>query len=1157
MDPISAFGLAVNILTVVDLSAKIISTASEIWSSGEPISNHDRALVAEHLQSCCKKLKDSQQLSTQTHAGSLSSPLSPQHDDKLQELASEAKHIAEDIQASLIRRSKHGTVMKTLRDSILVMWGESKIKEKTERLQNLRAELQFGVIVSMKSELNVVALRTNDQLEKLEETTRELVRTVLSDSRDWRLELEGYLAVMHKSVKRYFDQMDGMARQRHDELLNAILASSAQPASVTTSDFHTLTTEKVLDKLWFSRIDDRYEDINPAHRSTFEWIFSEDDQLQSGCSFLNWVEHGDGIYWMSGRAGTGKSTLMKFLADDQRTEELFRLWAGNHGLISAKYWFWEQSTDDLQRSLDGMYRGIMYELIRKEISFAPLLFPDQFKAGRDWITDFPTSNELKRAFRRLVSVESPPAQVALLIDGLDEYKASEQAQLHLAQSLKIAANSKHLKIIASSRPETAFEKTFKDSAKLHLHDLTRRDMELFTTDKLYDHERMTYLAGIPGGEEARSRLISAAVEKSEGIFLWLRLVVESLIRELDFCDHITDLRSVLARFPRGLEALFLHMMHRMLEKSENRGLQCLWLMRRSLTVRSLQSPYLYEPLEGMRDSLQYDWNYEFKMTAMCLDGAQTQFRALVDLEPQEISEAALSDTAHKVGNRLRSWCAGLLEMKPDTGRDPEISFIHRSVAEFLDLPSARSQLMDDILSAPNDVHLSLMKGILAMIKRGTDYEGVAPISKVWYLVELIFRLARFVGDSEKDMAIVLLFELDRTITILFQEYQAIECDWTSLYPWVLRSTRNHIYNFAEGFERSAGLLSIAVESDLETLVLHMLDLPKFRQSMQASRGVPLLSSACRPPSFSIVIPGSIRPNIIAKLLELEANPNQEYENIFGETTTPWQDLLRTVSEMRCRTVESARQLYHIIAMMMEHGANLHAKVELYHQRVSLRWPLADFFASDDSAGGDSAGGNSAGDGSASGDSASDDSSFFGMLKRNSKAPARMTGPALALYAKEIISRAFIEVPESRYVGDGRSILGDFVPFEEVDPYWEMNAQEWGYTYGATYPSDAVPPPLAMVDKELITDMGRALLETLEQMSAVIEFDGGGKDDDDISGQIDSGVGLGSGQEDNISGQVDSGTDQGVGNPLKQQAMPFARFREFKAKVQSRFRRKKS
>ncbi|KAF6811717.1 small S protein [Colletotrichum sojae] len=560
---------------------------------------------------------------------------------------------------------------------------------------------------------------------------------------------------------------------------------------------------------------------------------------------------------------------------------------------------------------------------------------------------------------------------------------------------------------------------------------------------------MPYLTGILGGGEARSRLISAAVERSEGIFLWLRLVVESLIQELDVCDQISDLLSVLDRFPRGLEALFLQMMRRMLVNSENRGLQCLWLMRRSLNVESLQSPRISG---GSKDC-------RFRMTAFFLDGAQMQFKALIELEPINVNRSRLTDTIHKVENRLRSWCAGLLEMKRGSGGDPEISFIHRSVTEFLDLSSTRSELMDGLSNMAKDVEFSLMKGLLARIKRGTSGD-IFGNDLVWCCVELIVRLARFVDDSHKDMAIVLLSELNRTMAAQLKEDSRTDCDWTSYYPWTLRKIKRGYRSkfYLEYLERSAGFLSIIVESGLVAPALHMLGLPGLRRTMQTSRGVPLLSSACRPPPFSIVIPGSIRPTLIAKILELGADPNQEYKNIVGKITTPWQDLLRTVNELQCRTIESARQLSRIVAMMLEHGANPYVEVELYDPRdqhsqrlkhdyrvpKELNWSL---------------------------EAADVDSA------------AQM---AHILNATEIISRAFIEAPGPRYVGNRESLLGDFVPFEDVDPHWELEAEVWGRTYGATYPLDAAPPPLAVVDKEQIAKMGHSLLEVLDQKSAVVK-----------------------------------------------------------------------
>ena len=64
---------------------------------------------------------------------------------------------------------------------------------------------------------------------------------------------------------------------------------------------------------------DRENRIATAHESTFQWIF-QDDQSQDQqshslrwSSFREWLETDNQLYWITGKAGSGKSTLMKFL----------------------------------------------------------------------------------------------------------------------------------------------------------------------------------------------------------------------------------------------------------------------------------------------------------------------------------------------------------------------------------------------------------------------------------------------------------------------------------------------------------------------------------------------------------------------------------------------------------------------------------------------------------------------------------------------------------------------------------------------------------------------------------------------------------------------------------------------------------------------------
>lgn len=65
--------------------------------------------------------------------------------------------------------------------------------------------------------------------------------------------------------------------------------------------------DAVMKHLRAPKRDFRLEHIAVAERHTFEWIF-EDERL----GFTDWLRHGEGIFWISGKPASGKSTLMKF-----------------------------------------------------------------------------------------------------------------------------------------------------------------------------------------------------------------------------------------------------------------------------------------------------------------------------------------------------------------------------------------------------------------------------------------------------------------------------------------------------------------------------------------------------------------------------------------------------------------------------------------------------------------------------------------------------------------------------------------------------------------------------------------------------------------------------------------------------------------------------
>ena len=68
----------------------------------------------------------------------------------------------------------------------------------------------------------------------------------------------------------------------------------------------------VLKSLKFSDISTRYENVRDAHEKTFDWVFDErnnalGEELRLKVNLHEWLEHCGGVYWITGKAGSGKS----------------------------------------------------------------------------------------------------------------------------------------------------------------------------------------------------------------------------------------------------------------------------------------------------------------------------------------------------------------------------------------------------------------------------------------------------------------------------------------------------------------------------------------------------------------------------------------------------------------------------------------------------------------------------------------------------------------------------------------------------------------------------------------------------------------------------------------------------------------------------------
>lgn len=141
----------------------------------------------------------------------------------------------------------------------------------------------------------------------------------------------------------------------------------------------------------------------------------------------------------------------------------------------------------------------------------------------------------------------------MFIDGLDEFAGDHQ---QIVDFFKDCVDSyTHVKICLSSRPFPIFRAAFGKNPRLELHELTRRDMLHFARDHLYRNPLISQI--LTQNEEAASQLINSIVKGADGVFLWVILVVQSILRHENYKD-IPQMHEYMGQHPTDLDELFTH-----------------------------------------------------------------------------------------------------------------------------------------------------------------------------------------------------------------------------------------------------------------------------------------------------------------------------------------------------------------------------------------------------------------------------------------------------------------------------------------------------------------------------------------------------------------------------------------------------------------------
>ena len=134
-----------------------------------------------------------------------------------------------------------------------------------------------------------------------------------------------------------------------------------------STELSEVSERLILQSLCYKSMAIRHDKIVDAHAKTFEWIYHEyhlSEGSQHGTGFVEWLAHSTGIFWITGKAGSRKSTLLKYLSDLKKTRMLLESWSGQQELMVASFYFWYAGTE-FQKSQEGLLKSLLYEILRQ------------------------------------------------------------------------------------------------------------------------------------------------------------------------------------------------------------------------------------------------------------------------------------------------------------------------------------------------------------------------------------------------------------------------------------------------------------------------------------------------------------------------------------------------------------------------------------------------------------------------------------------------------------------------------------------------------------------------------------------------------------------------------------------------------------------------
>lgn len=574
--------------------------------------------------------------------------------------------------------------------TVRVFRRKASLEKKQDLLEKYQRALDTRVLLRLDSR----ALKSSCDISRLDRNIQDLVSA---------------LEQGHKSVKQIIEYNSQGIKDHIDRRLES-----------QTQNLEALfARDKLLDSLIFPEIVSRQENVSAAYEGTCSWIFDSSADQQNAkrpwSNFRKWLETDDGVYWISGKPGSGKSTLMKYIANNETTSNLLGNWDENTDLLVVSFFFWNAGTA-LQKSYTGLLRSLLFQIATQWPALATLgeAHPGNVRGELEVSNQFLlewTDQRLRSLLTRFLSQKPASVSLCVFIDGLDEFVGDEEQLLRLVD---LFSKTSQCKVCVAGRPEQVFRQEFRHCPQLRVQDLNDEDMRRTVNQKLIP-SLQKFNCKVTHDDHLAS-FVRDLVAKASGVFLWLDLMIAELIRGARNGDTMQMLESRLQRTPETIKGMYAHILKNLDPLYREETLKYFGIL-------------LAAPVFNVQLSL---------LDLVCAEGEAWDH--VVGFHRDYFWTSDFESTCRRLETRLIASCGGLVNLQEsleDNGvkeqscikreRERKVEFLHRTALEYV-----QEQLTDGLMGPVSllDANAYIARARIAMLVlsplihgRETVFEG--------------------------------------------------------------------------------------------------------------------------------------------------------------------------------------------------------------------------------------------------------------------------------------------------------------------------------------------------------------------------------------------------------------------------------------------------